>query len=133
MFCPKCGVFLNETDLIQRNIKMMGNVPVEYDARCPNCNIEIGKMHWGKFTIDPELAETNYRERPPLREKNLIPPPPELRTILRPRKSAAESPETEPGEEDDSLAEGGEPEDAREDEPTVKICPHCGKPLPEDF
>lgn len=128
MFCPKCGVYLVENDLLQRNVKYsMGNVAVEYDARCPNCKEEIGKMSWGKFTIHPELSETRFRMEAPEEDGSLIPPPPELRTVLR--KRAPANPRQQPQPEQPS------PADTAPEPPTlpeVRVCPHCGRPWPEE-
>jgi uncharacterized protein with PIN domain len=52
--------------LIKTNAKYMPGTrdPVEYDARCPACNKEIGRMSWGKLEITQEAAsaESLYKE-----------------------------------------------------------------------
>lgn len=128
MFCPKCGVYLRDTDLIQRNVKFaMGNVPVEYDARCPNCSVEIGHMSWGQFIIHPELEPTHYKDAPQFPEKKrLIPQPPEMRTVLRQYGSAGR---TQPAQQE--TAKQDQPKAPAEEQPT-RICPHCGQPWPEE-
>lgn len=116
MFCPKCSAYLSENQLVKRNIKYaMGNVAVEYDVRCPHCTEEIGHMSWGQFTPLPEIAEIHYAESEAT--EPLIPPPPELRSVLINRRGA---PAEEPLEQEIPSAE------------TVRVCPHCGQPWPEE-
>lgn len=126
MFCPKCGMYLSEGDLVRRNIKYaMGNVAVEYDARCPGCTEEIGHVSWGQFTLHPELNNTRFEAEPPPAEKeSLIPPPPEIRTVLRRRKAEEPAVHIPPPPIPDIRLEEDEP-------PITRICPHCGRPWPE--
>lgn len=121
---------LTESDLVRRNIKYaMGNVAVEYDARCPGCTEEIGHMSWGQFTVHPELSTTRFdQEPPPPASEPLIPPPPEIRSVLRRRKT-----------EDPVLPKIEVPPPTLPDlqfgeaaEASVRVCPHCGRPWPED-
>lgn len=126
MFCPKCGEYLKEADLLQRNVKYaMGNIPVEYDARCPSCTEEIGHMSWGRFTVNPQLAGTRYRDGEPEQAPDpLIPPPPELRTVLRPRKN--------PNRPEPAPISPESPDLSDEPVPSTRLCPHCGQPWPEE-
>lgn len=101
MFCPKCSAYLTEKDLLKTEVKYApGNVPIEYQATCPNCRVEMGKVSWGQLTVDPELEKTLAREKAMQGEK-----PADAET---PAASAA------PAE-------------------AAKVCPHCGKALPEGF
>lgn len=58
MFCPKCSAYLTEKDLIKTEVKYApGNVPIEYQAMCPHCRVEMGKISWGQLTVNPELEK----------------------------------------------------------------------------
>lgn len=121
MFCPKCGILLNEASLIKKNLRYApGNVPIEYDARCPNCSVEMGRVFWGKLTVHPDLADSKFAHETESTERTLIPPPPEPRTTRRTNAKAAQEAESEP---------------EQQQEPPIqqKLCPHCGMPLPEDY
>lgn len=69
MFCPKCSAYLTEKILIKTEVKYApGNVPIEYQATCPNCRVEMGKVSWGQLTVDPEL-EKELAKAPPAQDK----------------------------------------------------------------
>ncbi len=58
MFCPKCTAYLTEKDLIKTDVKYApGNVPIEYDAICPQCRVDMGRVSWGQLKVDPELQK----------------------------------------------------------------------------
>jgi DNA-directed RNA polymerase subunit M/transcription elongation factor TFIIS len=97
MFCPYCSSYLTEAQLTKTNAKFMpgSRTPVEYDARCPACHREIGRMSWGKLEIKREVVNIEDFEEEPEEEIEI----------------PAESEPAQP----------------------VKLCPHCGKPLPADF
>lgn len=58
MFCPNCSAFLLESDFVHVNARYApGDVPVEYDVRCPECRVIIGKMFWGRLTLDPDMVK----------------------------------------------------------------------------
>lgn len=104
MICPACGTILSQSQLLKVNVKGMDNVDIVYDAICPVCRVEMGKMFWGNFTPNPALAEgknqpsrTGARHRPPIRVR-----------------TASDSKENWP-------------------QKNIHICPHCGKDLPEDI
>lgn len=61
MFCPSCNAFVTESSLIKLNLKQSGSSPVEYDARCPVCLIDIGHVFWGVFTPFPHLRAASLR------------------------------------------------------------------------
>jgi hypothetical protein len=58
MFCPFCSSYLSEMQLTKTNARYMPGTrdPVEYDARCPACDKDIGRMSWGKLEPTPEAA-----------------------------------------------------------------------------
>lgn len=57
MFCPACSAYLSERDVIKTGVKYApGNIPVEYEAQCPKCSADMGKVSWGQLTVNPELA-----------------------------------------------------------------------------
>lgn len=106
MFCPGCSAYLSEKDIIKTMVKYApGNVAVEYDAQCPNCSVDMGKVSWGQLTPNPELLIKKQKPTEPLT-----------------RKQMAEASRSE------AEASRSESESSR-----TKTCPHCGKPLPEDF
>lgn len=110
LFCPSCHNMVTEIMLIKSNARFMpgNNAPVEYDARCPFCKEEIGRMSWGQLTIPPELKEKfdaahgNAAGRGKLADTDRRPVP-------------------------------AEPESGEGQESGVKRCPHCGGILPEDI
>jgi hypothetical protein len=67
MFCPFCSVYLTEAKLTKTNAKYMPGTrdPVEYDARCPACDKDIGRMSWGKLEATPEAAAAAARAEKP--------------------------------------------------------------------
>lgn len=108
MFCPNCSAYLTEMDLIKSNARYISSqsAPIEYDARCPACHEAIGRMSWGHLTVSPqlELKLAKTQEEDAPQEKNVA------------EEHPAPAPEQQPDRE-----------------PAGKVCPHCGKPLPEDF
>lgn len=64
MFCPKCSAYLTERDLIKTNVKYApGNIAVEYEAQCPRCYVEMGRVSWGQLTVNPELEREVAKEK----------------------------------------------------------------------
>lgn len=122
MFCPSCSSYLHELQLIKSNAKYMPGTrePVEYDARCPVCNKEIGRMSWGQLTVNPELE---------IAEETVAP-------AAEPDEEAvSEASEAAEAQQDDAPPSEPSPDDAPppEQENAAKLCPHCGLPLPEGY
>lgn len=64
MFCPKCSAYLSERDLIKTNVKYApGNIAVEYEAQCPRCYVEMGRVSWGQLTVNPEIECEAAKEK----------------------------------------------------------------------
>lgn len=150
MFCPQCNSYLTEDDIIKKNAKYTpdGAVAVEYDARCPRCNVEMGKISWGQFTVNPGLAVSRDRISDLEQYEPLIPPPPPIERVRgrvgsrRKPEPQEPEPQVEPeSEEPQAEAEVFEaPEYAELVDPyepvpfdSLKYCPHCGLPLPEGY
>ncbi len=122
MFCPNCNAYLQEDHLIKKNMKKFDNAVIEYDARCPACNEEIGHMFWGVFTpaehLQPQAehpsAPPPLQEAPPPESPKMPPAPPQQQ-----QESAASK--------DIHLSWPQPPESE------VCTCPHCGKPLPKEY
>lgn len=63
MFCPKCSAYVTEKELIKTDVKYApGNVPIEYDAICPHCRVDMGRVSWGQLTVDPALEAKLKKE-----------------------------------------------------------------------
>lgn len=125
MFCPSCSSYLFELQLIKSNAKYMPGTrePIEYDARCPVCNKEIGRMSWGQLTIAPGLE----RKREAISLEGLEDGELDL------EEEAAPTPEEElAGVAPEIVETETEAPPAPKKPPVLKFCPHCGKPLPED-
>lgn len=124
MFCPNCHVYMGEAHLIKSNAKVMSDIAVEYDAKCPNCKTHIGRMFWGELRVAPGL--TPYQpidyHRPPEE-----PEPPEEETAAEPTE--------EPFFQEELTEEDRFAEDPSIPSPQRRsyFCPHCGKILPDDL
>jgi hypothetical protein len=123
MFCPKCSSYLTEDDIIKKNIKYTpdGDAPVEYEAICPRCSADMGRMSWGQFTVNPGLAATPAQYEVRITDYARPPKPPKRKK--QSAKSAVEKTLPAPEPPDAPPAEAS----------SVKYCPHCGLPLPENF
>lgn len=57
MICPGCGENLLISQLVKTNVRGFKNVDIVYDALCPVCRTEIGRMFWGEMILNqPEAA-----------------------------------------------------------------------------
>lgn len=64
MFCPKCSAYLMEKDLIKTNVKYApGNVAIEYEAQCPSCHVDMGRVSWGQLTANPDIERELAKEK----------------------------------------------------------------------
>lgn len=117
MFCPNCNVYLQENHLIKKNVKKFDNAIIEYDARCPACNEEIGHMFWGVFTPAQHLQS---------KAEQLPDPPPSPQEP--PKAFPAVPPQQQPTAAGEIHLNWPQPS-----EPEVCTCPHCGKLLPKEY
>jgi len=125
MFCPVCNEYITESGLIKTKIKSFEGTDIEYDAKCPACEEDIGRMSWGKLTLPPHLAARQMGNEEPPGE-------------AEPQEAASgedgEAPYFSWGEDEEEDNEEDEPEDGDgTPEPHGYFCPHCGRDLPEDL
>lgn len=118
MFCPNCSVYLQEQHLIKKNVKRFDNIEIEYDARCPACEVEIGHMFWGTLTPAEHLpGQVRPSPIPPQPQEDAPAPP------SPPREGAPVG--AEPGKVSLDWPQPSNPD--------ACACPHCHKPLPSEY
>ena len=128
MFCPLCHAYVTEYDLIKFNAQFLPgrSLPVEYEASCPACMKRIGRVSWGQLIVDPSLPAADPVQIPSLQAEADAP------AGEAPSFSEDPAPVTEASAESPVSFEKPDPEIPAE-APGVKLCPHCGLPLPEGF
>lgn len=104
MDCPRCGKYVARGRFIKKNTKTLGNTDVIYDAFCPYCGAEFGRMFWGELI-----------------------PSAELEAVLLKRAEAEQQTGTM---KEAPLEDAQDTEVIRVGERLTYICPHCGQELP---
>ncbi len=104
MLCPNCARNLTPDSVIKVDVKGINDVDIVYDAICPYCYVEIGRMYWGELILNKSMPETAW-----------------IKTYKQPGQTKPEPVETGETMPEDTITR------------VTRICPHCGGDLPEDL